>query len=623
MPRRVFAAAAIAATLTCGGGPSAEAQPLIERVPPDAVAYLGWAGTATLADDYAQSTLREVVALMEPDRLDAAWRRVVPALRRGLDGADADSDFDAAYRHFTDLWDASVRGAVAAYLELGPGALDDDSPRRPSVLRSRVRLTLMWRPDTGDDREALLEGLKYFADRTVVPAELDVDGPVLTLRLNHGPVAAPPGTFPGGVPGSAPGGAPGITVPDVPPPGNAALRQRPSLADTARFAEAWSVLDEPGPLAVYADPSGLLPLLRDVLLDPAEPDRARVLDGLLNTLQLERLGPSVATAGFDGRRWRTQAYVAAPMPRAGLGSLLDAPTLTADGLGLPPRNATWAAALSLDPGTLVDLARAAAGAAGPDTADRFEGGLASATATLGVDLENELLRGLGSTWSIYLDPDAAGDSPLGLTLVNPLQDPEGVERGLRAAQQLANLVSSQRDADLEWSWRIHTQTYGDTEVHTLASPAVAPSWAVAGGRLIVALSPQAVLAAVDRIEQPGSLEDRDDFAELVERIGTRRLTSVAWIDLPRTAATAYPGLLIAEHTLTGVASGVSGQPMPAVLPPLVRLRPLLEPASAIGWVDDAGWHYDSRMPFPGSTLLSPAASLAPVAGGLGYAGPRP
>lgn len=586
------------------GSPTTHAQPLIEHVPAEAVAYVGWAGTDSLADAYAQSTLREVVDLVDTDKLYAAWRSAMPTLRQELD----DPQSQAQLKHLTELWGVSTRGAMAVYItlpqlpaleenfetieELNIESLepfvDEEQRATPAPIPGVV---LLWQPVTGDDRKDLLEGLKFYQAQSNNRSELVVDGPIVSLRINQ-PAAD----------------LDAVLDPNAPK----------SLADVLRFTNAVAQLETPGPLVAYLDiPSIVAEVRRSLAANktvhehdgPAHgPAPGHPALAMFEPLGIDTLGPAVITTGYEAKRWRSQVHLAVPAPRTGLAALLDAPALTADDLGQAPIDAPWVTALSFDTGLLMDLLRSAATAMGPDVADPFEEGLATASGLVGIDIENQLIRGLGPAWSLYLNPDVAGTSMLGLTAVNRLLDARGVERGLRSMQMFGNLALMQQMRDEEVKIQIHTQTYDGVDLHTLGTPLLSPTWAIVNDQLVVGLTPQTVLAAIDRLDQPGSINQHDDFAALRETIGTRRLTAVTWVDLRRTAPSSYPNFLLLESLATGGASMATGQPIPMVLPPLGRLKPMLEPAHAIAWVDDAGWHYDSQMPFPGATLLAPQSS---------------
>jgi len=554
-----------AAALSCRS--RAAAQPLIDRVPSDAVFYFGWAGTESLAEQYAQSTFKDVAALFDAGRIRSAWRNTLPRLRQEIDSPD----FQPSYNHLVAMWGATLRGVAAAYV----------TP--PTEGLGTPGLVLAWQPANPNDRDKLLAGLKYFEQKSDGNAELVIDGNVIALLIGD---AAPPTAR------------------------LAAQANAAHLPDNPGIAEALQHLDPVGPLMAYLDTPALARLLREEILSSVnDAEEADITNAVFDTLNLEGLGAAVLTAGFDGRRWQTRGFLAAAVPRTGLAAMLDAPALTADGLARPPRDTTWALAFSLDPADLMDLARAVAVAAGPEPADAFEQGLAMASSMVGINIEQQLIRGLGSTWSVYLEPDVVGSGFAGLTLVNPLADVEGVERGLRSIQMFGNFALMQQMADEDTKIQIYTQTYGDTDIHTLGVPLVAPSWAIINDQLVVGLYPQTILAALDRADKPGSIAENEDFIELRQRIGTRRITAINWVDLPRTAEVSYQNYLFYEHLLTGMGAMTTGQPMPMILPPLGRLRPHLEPAGAFAWIDDDGWHYTSRSPLPGSTLLGPQGAL--------------
>ena len=553
----------------------APAQPLIDHVPEDAVFYFGWAGTAAVEAGYAQSTFKHVVELVEPDKIRDAWRNALPMIRHAVD----DPSFNEHYRHATAMLGASCEGAFAAYLTLKP--IGADGGRRGDVVPPG--LGLLWKPTTPESREKLLAGLTFYAQQSPLPNTLLSDGPVIGILINDpsAPVAL----------------------------GGAASDVMGPLARWHRFAGGWSKLKQTGPIAAYVDLPGIAGFVRQALATEIDdPQDLQTVNAVLDAVNLEGLGAGLITAGYDGRHWRTEAFLGAAAPRKGLALLFEAPTLGADALALAPKSASWCAVNSLDLGKLMDTVRAAVTAAGPEAIDPFEQGLAQVSGMVGVDVEEQLLRGFGTTWSLYLDPETAGIGYTGITLVNPLKDPDGVDRGLRAAQLFANLGATRALQDQWVKIQVHTQRIEDLDIHTLGTPLISPSWAVIDDKLVVGLYPHAVLAAKDRFAQPGSLLDNPDYAALRQEIGTRRLTGLSWVDLPRTVDQAYPGFVVGESLVTGLASMATGQPMPVLLPPLGRLRPHLEPAYSIGWIDDDGWHATSRSPFPGASALGPQGS---------------
>ena len=575
MLRRRFAVLFAAGCLGLSALATAHGQPLIERVPDDAVFYFGWAGTEAVADDYAQSTFKEVVDLIEPQKIEQAWRNALPMIRHAID----DPSFNDHYRHASGMLEASCAGAFAVYVtmpRLGPGQDFDEQP---------PGLALLWQPVDPEAREALLAGLKFYTDLSPAPSELVVDGPVVALL-----VAGP-------------------TPPPSPAADPLAVAAAGSLAEAPAFAQAWSNLQQTGPLALYLDIPALTRFTRTATAQNIRDTQdLQTINAVLDAINFEGLGVGLFTSGYDGRNWRTEAFLAAAAPRTGIASVFEAPALDADALAIAPRTASWSAVTSFDLGKVMDVVRAAVTAAGPEASDPFEQALAQVSGMVGIDVEQQLLRGLGTTWALYLDPDTAGDGYTGLTLVNPLADPDGVERGLRAAQMFGNLGAMQALSETPVKIQVYTNNVEGLDIHTLGTPLISPSWAVVEGNLVVGMYPHSVLAAKDRLAQSDSLLDNPDYAALREQIGTRRLTGISWVNLPETVDQAYPGMIAGESLFTGLASMATGQPMPMLLPPLGRLRPHLEPAHSLGWIDDDGWHSTSHSPFPGATMLGPQAN---------------
>ena len=562
--------------LAAGAG---QGQALVQQVPADAVFYAGWAGSEAVGDAYAQSTLRELVTLIEPQRLGEAYRKALPMIQHAV----GDPEAGEAIRQVTELLAVSGRNPTAVYVTPGDEGIESWG------------LGLMWQPVDAADRQTLLSGIKWVQDAAAdLPMRLVTDGPTVKLLIDQANPPAPPA--------AADALPAGVGVAD------AAGLAGSSLARLPRFFEAIERLEGAGPLVMYVDTLAMADEVVAMLAEEAtSPGEAESVARVVEVLGLRELGPVVFKAGFDGRAWQSRSFTGLPAERSGVSSLLESPSLTMQDLAVAPPSAVWVAVQSLDVGLLVDLARATAGAVGPEAAAGFEQTLADASGVLAMDVEARLLRGLGSSWAMYLDPEALGDSLAGLTVVNPLRDAEGVERGLRVIGAWATVALQRSLSDAAVRLQVQTQTYEGLDVHTLLLPMVAPSWAVAEGKLLVGLYPQVVLAARDRLAQGGSIADRPELRELEQIIGTRRLTGVSWVDLPRTAESTYGGLVGGETLLTGLTAMATGQPMPRVLPTLGKLRPLLSPAYRISWVDQRGWHTLNHAPFPGSSALAPQA----------------
>ena len=149
-------------------------------------------------------------------------------------------------------------------------------------------------------------------------------------------------------------------------------------------------------------------------------------------------------------------------------------------------------------------------------------------------------------------------------------------------------------------------------IHFLGTPLLRPSWAVHDGILYVGMFPQVVAAAASHPAVAGkTILDNPQFVALFQRLGQHEPTSLAYIDLPRTAPLMYPTWM----ALSGYAGvgDLFGIPSPAmIMPPLNALLEQLTPAGTVSWVDDAGWHSAGVTPFPGATVIGsdPSVTIA-------------
>lgn len=81
-------------------------------------------------------------------------------------------------------------------------------------------------------------------------------------------------------------------------------------------------------------------------------------------------------------------------------------------------------------------------------------------------------------------------------------------------------------------------------------------------------------------------------------------------DLPLAAPATYQGYMMATQMISGIIAQQTGKAPAIMLPPLGVIMPHLSPAGAGAWTDDAGFHYRSICPFPGSSLLAPQGGMS-------------
>lgn len=552
-----------------------QAQPLADRVPADAVLYVGWAGAEAMEPAYEQSKLRAVLD-------DANLRKMVGDLMpqvAAMAQEQADADAAAALSVARKLWEPTWRRPFALFVG---GTWDFDESGQP-----RPRVGLVW--DMADaaaanDLADQLRALQAQEDRAD-------DTRIFTL----GTIVAWVAGYPEGQMALA---------------GDDGAARPKSLVDDEIFGPLVRRFGSDAAIVAYADMSRLMTIINRQV-DQQDNDKARLeWNSVRTTLGLDGIGRGVLAAGFAGRDWQLKAFLESPEPRRGIPALLDGRPIGEELLRLVPRTATWLSATRFDFARALDLVRQTAASLGDEQAKQFDDDLASLQRRSGVDLE-AFLRGLGDGWLFYTDPAVAGLGGMGFVLINPLDDAAVVNETLIRLQTMANRAM----ADQNGGPRIQFSTIQQdgVTIHSLVFPFVSPSWAVHDGRLHMALFPQAILTAVSYAgEGMPTILDNEKFVAMRELLGGAGERSLQWTDLQQTAPATYQGYMMLSQMVIGSIGMQTGEAPSFMLPPLGRIMPHLSPAGSAMWADAQGWHYHLVTPFPGAGLLGPQAGASPA-----------
>ncbi|MCE9589885.1 MAG: hypothetical protein K8S99_05115 [Planctomycetes bacterium] len=553
------------------------AQPLVDRVPADAVAYVGWSGAT--GKGYEGSNFKGFVEATK-----------LPELIGSMIDTASESGDEETKQALALLRDAGSQ--VWKY----PFAMSLQLEDRPEAKEPHLHVTLMLR--AGADGPKLLETLTNSRSR------------MHAGRENFAVYST----------------ADGVTVLDVDNEGKPALDLGVVLKNPLSASEAFRGAVKHGhanpDAVVFIDAARLISMIDTATAReatqgaPHEAEAAAQWQKYSRLVGVHGLGSYLWTGVYQGKEWATSMLIGAPAPRPGLLAMLDAAPLTDETLKLVPRNATAFYASSFDPTRLMaDVRKIVAAGDARGRAD-FDKGLQEASNEIGFDLEKDLIGSLGSEWLVYSDPTIAGPQGLGLVVQNKLRDPARVERVLTAMRDVINTKATQRlgAGGSGPRFQVQTSVQEGVTIHYLAFPMFSPAVAVHGGRLVVSVSPQGVLAATAyRSMQPGSILDNPKFQDIQKRLGGHKANSLSYADLPQTSAQAYQMMLMATQMIGAIAPGTGGN-IAAMLPPYVAIQPFLSPSGSLGWTDEAGYHTASLSPFPGADIFNPQASLSSAAG---------
>jgi prepilin-type processing-associated H-X9-DG protein len=540
----------------------AAAQPLADRVPGDALVYVGWTGSESMPPAYAGSHLK---AVLDESKFADFVNGSIPKLLQKAGMANPQAGQVAQL--VTAIGGPLLRHPTAFYfggIEMPAGGQGPPTPK--------VALLC----DAGAEGKALADLLRnLLAQAQGAPFKVEEQGGLVVLS------AGANGWGAAQKPAAALSAAKGFT---------AALAQ---------------VQQKDSVIAAYVDVEAILAQVDAVI---GQSPQGQKWADVRDALGLKGVKRGIVTAGFDGKDWSSQAFVDVPAPRTGpIPGLFDAKPLTDDILKTIPQSATVAMAGKFDIGALINAIKNGVAKLDPNAGDQVAGAIGQVNQMLGLDIQKDLFDLFGEEWAVYMDPLAAGNGLLGVTVVNKTRGGEKLEASLSKLEDMANAIIKQqmKDAPVTLSFS-RVPIGGTTLLHQFAIPLITPAWAIKDGNWYFGLYPQVVEAA---LEQGGgknkSILDNEDYVALRKRLGNQPASGVSFANLPRTAPESSQQVLMMSRLYFGFADLFGGEVPPMLLPPLRKIMPHLAPAGGVSWSDPAGWHYKDLSPFPLSGALTP------------------
>jgi prepilin-type processing-associated H-X9-DG protein len=550
-------------TATAGG-------PLADRVPADALLYVGWQGTDALPDSYQQTRLHAICAQSDMAKLLGEFRqRVVAKISEEDPQAAETTDL------ITHLVDLALRKPWALYV--GPGGTD--------MVESPVRVALIMQ--LGSEAATLAATLGKYLDRS---GDLRVAAMGGCLVFTVGPLADDPALEKLLASGTGP-----ALAADV------AFKATASRTQPGALSQAY--LNMPGVIALGDRLAAAAAPPAD--MQPEPPGPHLYWPRLRDVLALEKIRSVVWSCGFTGRDFTTKLFVDAPAPRTGLAAMLDAAPLDEATIAMIPSTAAMAGAATFDLAGLVRGILDHAATVEPQAGMMVAMMRAQATQQLGADPLDGLLGTLGSQWVYYADRHVAGASILGAVAVNRLADAQKLDQTLDVMIPQINALIAANMGDDGPTIRIRTSTIAGRKVRHLSTIYVNPSLLIEGGRLYLGLYPQAVIGAAEHAgsSDPG-LAANAQFKALRQHVPSKAIQSFDYVDTEQMIDNSYQSALMLSQLGLGLGDMFGVESPAMVVPPLTAIREQLTPAGSFSWSDDAGLHMASRSPFPGASVAA-------------------
>lgn len=540
----------------------AAAQPLADRIPADAIVYVGWAGAESMGPGFEASHLK---ALLDSAEIGRWINDVVPQLMRRAGEEGMPVDMASASGLLAPMW----RHPTALYI----GPVDMAGEQGPVP---RVALLC----DAGKDAASLQQNLQRLikeqgGENAPVPVAVRKTGNVVALVIGKTPEL------------DAVLGGKG---------------KGKTLQAVKSFAAALSAQKSPV-IAGYIDAEAIVRFADQMVGEQPDAEVKEGWPAARDALGLAGLKRVSFAMGFDGKDWGTHAFIEAPAPRKGLMSMMDSEPVSDDVLGAIPSAATMAGVARLDLGGLFDAVRATVGKIDANAGEQMDEAVAQVNEMLSLDVRQDILEPLGDEWAYYIAPEITGRGPLGVVIVNRLGDAGKAQAASDKLQELANqVIGGMAPPDMKVSFK--QAKLGDATVQYLATPFVTPAWSIQNNSLYIGLYPQIVAGAAGHVSREGkSILDNEAFAALRKRLGDKQATAFQFYDLPKTAPTNYQGmLLLSSFGKFGDLLGVDTPPL--LMPPMQTLLEHVSVAGSVTWVDEAGWHFRGVTPFPGGTVVA-------------------
>jgi prepilin-type processing-associated H-X9-DG protein len=546
--------------------------PLGDRIPADAIMYIGWAGSDALFPKYDGSHLKNIVDASDMPKL---FDELMPQLIKRV--AKEDPNAAEVIRQIVTIGAPLWKHQTAIYF----GGVDW------TAAQPAPRLAVLC--DAGADAGDLTERISKLLESA--PKE---QGP-LPMVKQYGTLVV-----------FAFGSAASIDADFAQPLGN-------NVANSPKFVKALAQVQKDPAYVEFIDADAGVRMVDQAMVKMNDANATKQWNHAKDALGLDGLHQIMVTAGFEGRGWNDQAFVSCAEGSRGLLSFFNATPLSTDLLKVVPQTADSVAAGKFDLDAFVGNLHDLIAQFDQGSAEQMDEGLAKFNEVAGLDLRKDVLANFGDEWVFYSDRTIGGPGLMGSVLVNKLKDADAADKALTQLAERANAIIADQIHDPEMKVEFHSSVVNGVTLHFLAVPFVTPCWAVKDGYLYLGLYPQIVSAAVDQVSKKGpSILSRTEFTAMMKQLGNHAASSLEFSNLAATAPEGYTGVLAISRLYLGMGD-MFGLHMPMmVIPPLGKIMSELTPSGSVTWVDAAGFHSKSLSPFPGSGVLAGSSAGASV-----------
>lgn len=360
------------------------------------------------------------------------------------------------------------------------------------------------------------------------------------------------------------------------------------------------VVERPSML-VYFDAQKLLKTLEPIMTDPMAPK-------VLEVLGVHKLKSFAGVSGLDKIGMHSVSMLTTEGTPTGLFDLIPDKPLTIGDFKDIPATASNTTVCRFDLAYFYDKVLGGIEAIDPNARQQIEGRLAAIEPQLGFSLKNDVLEGLGDTWSWYTSASEPGIAFVpGVVITASIRKQAGVEKALNvivAAAQGALAASGGQAPFSIQEFTAKGEKGYRIVLNNLPFPLpIQPSWLLTKDQLIIGMTSQLVSSHLSATSK-GSLADNEHLKAAFK--WNSKPTSVSYSDPKPVLQTVYTLVNTFGPMLTTqlAQQGVNFNLPP--LPPMADLEQHLLPTVSTFGRTANGWKSESHGVIPSGVEIGPA-----------------
>ena len=584
--------------------------PLADRLPEDAVLYVGWAGRTAAFD---RSMFGQLVQHPDVAKIFSAIEKaILDQVPRGKDSVAVRQAIGMA----SILWRHRIALAVlerpAMAQPLGPdgraGATTRPIRGGPPIPAAALLV------DLGKDRDAFERNLSTLLElfgEDLPIREVTAGG--LTYKTFQPDRNAPVFAF--GYMGETFFLTMGAEVPAA----LASLRGGAgrSLAEAKRFAGAFKEVDgDDVQIAMYLDVAAATKIIRRIATGAGGSDDGGKIAQIMAALGVEKVSAIVSATRSVDEGMYSKTRLLSPAPHRGMLLPFAGKAISPSDLDFVPADADLLVAANINPSDVLTEIKRIAAAIEPRAAEELDKAIAEINRELGISLEEDLLAHVGDQWTLMSAPSLGGFLT-GTALVVDIKDEARFNATLARLELLLRRKMSPPEQPTPPPGRsssragrqpvMRSTTVGGTRITYVQLPSeapVAPAWAVHRGKLIVGLWPQVVQAVIEGTNA-GSITEDPAFKKAIGYTSGRP-SILAYVNLPKIVRQLYGLPLLGWTYGANMLRREGVDARPDWLPALPAVERFLWPSISTVSSDASGITFESYGSMPLGALL-PAA----------------